>query len=182
MNKEKALLLVVDIQERLSASMHKDEFALMLKKCNILINGCVALQVPIMQSLQYTKGLGNSVSGLFDSNTKKIDFEKRAFSCCYQDSPFLSYLQENKQISQIIICGMETHVCILQSARDLVSLGYNVIIPDDAVISRDYKNKKNALSLMQSMDITIANVESILFDMLKTSLSPEFKAISSLVK
>lgn len=182
MNKKKSLLIVVDIQERLSASMREDELALMLKKCNILIKGCAVLQIPIMQSLQYVKGLGNSVPGLFDSDIEKIDFEKRAFSCCYESSPLLSYLQEHKQISQIIVCGMETHVCILQSVRDLVALGYDTIIPNDAVISRDFANKENSLLLMQSMGITVASVESILFDLLKTSLAPEFKAISALVK
>lgn len=178
----KAMLLVIDIQERLSASMREDEFAKFFKKTQVLINGCNVLEVPIMQSLQYIKGLGNSLDGLFSSEIKKIDFEKRVFSCCYENSPLLSYLDSNKNIRQIIICGMETHICVLQSARDLILKGYEVIIASDSVISRDSENKQNALCAMRHLGVSTLNVESILFDLLKSSESSHFKAISALVK
>ncbi len=124
LDKQKALLLVIDIQERLSASMAQDELDSALKKTKILIKGCDILGVPIWQSLQYVKGLGNSVAGLFsgDSSTsssesreiKHIDFEKRAFSVVYEGSPLLAYLEQNPHTTQIIICGMEAHICVLQ--------------------------------------------------------------------
>ena len=182
MNKNEAMLLVIDIQERLSGSMKKDEFEIFLNKTKILINGAVALKIPIMQSLQYIKGLGNSVEGLFCADTKKIDFEKRVFSCCYEGSELLDFLNQNKHIKQIIICGMETHVCVLQTARDLKKLGFDVVVAFDAVISRDKNNKNNALDLMQRLNINVINIESILFDLLKDSRAEEFKAISNLVK
>lgn len=182
MDKSKAMLLVIDIQERLSASMKKDEFDLFFKKTKTLINGINILNIPIIQSLQYIKGLGNSVEGLFDSNITKIDFEKRVFSCCYDGSKLLDFLDKNKNIQQIILCGMETHVCVLQSARDLKKLGFDVIVASDAVISRDSNNKQNALDLMNKIDVNVVNIESILFDLLKDSRADEFKSISALIK
>lgn len=178
---KKSLLLVVDVQEKLSASMKKDAFSLFFKKTQILIKGCNILEVPIMQSLQYIKGLGNSTYGLFSDDVKKVDFEKRVFSCCYEGSPLLSYLDSN-DIKHIIICGMEAHICVLQTARDLFKQGYGVIVASDGVISRDDGNRQNALCAMRHIGIDTLNVESILFDLLKTSESSYFKAISELIK
>ena len=200
LDKQKALLLVIDIQERLSASMAQDELDSALKKTKILIKGCDILGVPIWQSLQYIKGLGNSVAGLFtndsridssvDSSTKSSDsreikhtnFEKRAFSVVYEGSPLLAYLTQNPHITQIIIAGMEAHICVLQSARDLLNMGFEVAVASDCVISREAQNKSNALDFIAQCGGGILNSESILFDLLKSSESPHFKAISALVK
>ena len=166
MDKNKAMLLVVDIQDRLSSSMEKNEFDIFLRKTKILINGANVL----------------NIEGLFCDDIKKIDFEKRVFSCCYDGSGLLDFLNKNKHIKQIIICGMEAHICVLQSARDLKKLDFNVVVACDAVISRDKNNKQNALDLMSRLDIDVVNIESILFDLLKDSRADGFKAISSLVK
>lgn len=187
LSKEKALLLVIDIQERLSASMVQNELDLMLKKTKILIQGCEILGVPIWQSLQYVKGLGNSVNGLFinpsdSSEIKHIDFEKRTFSVVYEGSPLLACLAQNPHITQIIIAGMEAHICVLQSARDLLNMGFEVGIANDCIISREMLNKSNAISFIAQCGGGILNSESILFDLLKSSESPHFKAISALVK
>ena len=182
MDKNKAILLVIDIQDRLSGSMQKDEFEIFFKQTKALINGTNILHIPIMQSLQYVKGLGDSVGGLFDEGIQKIDFEKRVFSCCYEGSVLLDFLGQNRHIEQVIICGMETHVCVLQSARDLKRLNFDVVVACDAVISRDTNNKQNALDLMRVFGVCVANIESILFDLLKDSRAVEFKAISNLIK
>ncbi len=206
LDKEKSLLLVIDIQERLCASMAQDELDLMIKKTRILINGCDILGVPIWQSLQYIKGLGNSAKGLFasksngilgdsrrdsraDSNDssdsrqiQRTDFEKRAFSVVYEGSPLLAYLEQNPHTTQIIIAGMEAHICVLQSARDLLNMGFEVAVAGDCVISRDLANKINALNFIAQCGGGILNTEGILFDLLKSSESPKFKAISALIK
>lgn len=204
LDKQKSLLLIIDIQERLSASMAQDELDSALKKTKILIKGCDILGVPIWQSLQYIKGLGNSVAELFandlhidsgadlnvDSSAnssdsreiRHIDFEKRAFSVVYEGSPLLAYLEQNPHITQIIIAGMEAHICVLQSARDLLNMGFEVAVASDCVISRETQNKSNALSFIAQCGGGILNSESILFDLLKSSESPYFKAISALVK
>lgn len=182
MNRENAMLLVIDIQERLLPSMDAAESDAFMDKVKILINGANTLGLPIIQSLQYVKGLGPSVAGLFDTSINKIDFEKTSFSCVYNDSPLLDFLNQNKHINQIIICGMETHVCVLQTARDLKAANFDVVLPFDAVISRDAKNKNNALNYMSTIGINVLNIESILFDLLKDSKASEFKLISKLIK
>lgn len=186
LDRGKSLLLVIDIQERLCTSMAQDELDAILKNTKILIQGCDILEVPIWQSLQYIKGLGNSVNGLFDSaNGGEIahsDFEKRTFSVVYEGSPLLAYLTQNPHRTQIIIVGMETHICVLQSARDLLNMGFEVAIASDCVISRKNANKANALSFLSQCGVIVLNTESVLFDLLKDSKLPQFKAISALIK
>ncbi|MDE6886831.1 MAG: isochorismatase family protein [Helicobacteraceae bacterium] len=182
LNKNRATLLVIDIQERLANSMQSDEFSSMLKNTKMLINGCSILKLPIIQSLQYRKGLGESIEGLFGEDIKKINFEKMVFSCCYENSEFVSFLEQNKQIEQIIIAGMEAHICVLQTARDLLKQNYQVIIASDCVISRNNANKQNALNLISQIGGFAINNESILFDLLKSSTADEFKAISAIIK
>lgn len=181
LNRDKSLLLVIDIQQRLAQSMAQDELDFMLKNTSILIKGCDILDIPIWQSLQYIKGLGSGFESLFDS-IKHSDFEKRAFSVCYEGSPILAYLTQNPHITQIIIAGMESHICVLQSVRDLLNMGYEVAVASDCVISRKSANKTNALSFLATCGASILNTESIVFDLLKTSESPHFKAISALIK
>lgn len=180
-DKNKALLLVIDIQERLLPVMPQDELESMLKKTKILIQGCVILEVPIWQSLQYVKGLGNCREDLFDK-VSRIDFEKRTFSVVYENSPLLTHLAQHPHITQIIICGMETHICVLQSARDLLKKGFSVAVLSDCVISRDNANKCNGLNFIAQNGGNILNAESVLFDLLQSSASPQFKAISTLIK
>ena len=181
LDKDKSLLLIIDIQQRLCASMDKNALDLMLRQTKILIKGCDILEVPLWQSLQYVKGLGESVEGLFGESNHS-DFEKRVFSVVYEGSPLLAYLAQNPHITQIIIAGMEAHICVLQSARDLLNMGFEVAVASDCVISRSCENKANALSFLANCGASVLNTESILFDLLKDSRSPHFKAISALIK
>ena len=181
LDKDKSLLLIIDIQQRLCASMDKNALDSMLCQTKILIKGCDILEVPIWQSLQYVKGLGESADGLF-GESNHIDFEKRVFSVVYDGSPLLAYLAQNPHITQIIIAGMEAHICVLQSGRDLLNMGFEVSVASDCTISRNCENKSNALSFLESCGASVLNTESILFDLLKDSRSPHFKAISALVK
>lgn len=185
LNPQKSLLLIIDIQERLCASMGESELEICLKNTKKLIAGCSVLGVPIVQSLQYVKGLGNSVAGLFaheNSEIPHIDFEKKNFSCYYKNSALNAHLVRNPQICQIIIAGMEAHVCVLQTARDLRKKGFEVIVASDCVISRRESHKNNALSVLIGLGAVALNFESILFDLLKTADASEFKAISKIVK
>lgn len=194
LDRDKSLLLIIDIQERLCASMAQDELDSMLNKTKILIKGCDILGVEIYESLQYKKGLGESVSGLFDSANDGVNqgvdshkivrecFEKRTFSVVYEGSPLLAHLAQNPHITQIIIAGMEAHICVLQSARDLLNMGFEVAIASDCTISRNCENRANALNFITQCGGGVLNMESILFDLLKDSRSPHFKAISALVK
>lgn len=183
LEREKSLLLVIDIQKRLcdaiSDSAGQIELDMMLKNTNILLNGCDILGIPIIESLQYVRGLGSSV---IDSEASRITFEKRTFSVIYDKSPLCEYLAINPHIETIIIAGMESHICVLQSSRDLLEAKRRVVIASDCVISRNLQNKLNALDFIRSCGGVILNTESILFDLLQTSESPHFKAISTLIK
>lgn len=183
LEKEKSLLLTIDIQERLcdgiAKSAGQNELDSMLKNANILLQGCEVLGLKIVESLQYIKGLGESV---LDRQISRTAFEKRTFSVVYDKSPLCEYLASNPHIETIIIMGMEAHICVLQSARDLLEAGRKVVVAGDCVISRNVANKANALDLIAKCGGVISNMESILFDLLQTSESPHFKAISALIK
>lgn len=183
LEKEKSLLLAIDIQERLCDAIGKsagqNELDLMLKNSHILLQSCNILNIPIVESLQYVKGLGESV---LSKNLSRTSFEKYSFSVMYEESLLCKYLSENPHIDTIIIAGMESHICVLQSARDLLENGLKVVVASDCVISRNMKHKMNALAFINQCGGVILNVESIVFDWLQSSKSPHFKAISALIK
>ena len=138
-----------------------------------------SMDIPIIITEQYPKGLGETVSKL-DVNIEEIEkFEKNTFSGCIEE--VIGYLK-SKGRKKIIITGMETHVCVFQSVRDLIKEGYYVFVAADAVCSRTEENYKNGLDMMKDMGAVISNTETILFDMLKESGTPQFKALSKLIK
>lgn len=183
LDKNHSLILSIDIQARLCDAIAKSagQSALdsAIKNAEILLKGGAILEVPLMESLQYVKGLGESALG---AEITRDVFEKRTFSVVYENSPLLAYLAQNLHIRQIIICGMEAHICVLQSARDLLNMGFEVALASDCVISRNPANKDNVLSFIAQLGGGILNVESVLFDLLESSESPQFKAISALIK
>lgn len=183
LDKNHSLILSIDIQARLCDAIAKSagQGALdsAIRNAEILLKGGAILEVPRIESLQYVKGLGESALG---AEITRDVFEKRTFSVVYENSPLLAYLSQNLHIRQIIICGMEAHICVLQSARDLLGEGYEVALVSDAVISRNPANKENALSFIAKLGGAILNVESVLFDLLQSSEAPQFKAISALIK
>lgn len=172
---EEALLLIIDIQERLVPAMMDGEQV--IEKTNILISAAVILDFPVLLTEQYPQGLGSTVSAILADETGK--FEKMTFSGC--TAQVTAAIRE-KGRKKIIIAGMETHVCVFQTVRDLLGLGYQVFVAADAVCSRAKENYKNALSLMREMGAVVTNTETILFDLLKESGTPQFKALSKMVK
>lgn len=183
LEKNHSLMLSIDIQARLcsaiAASAGQNALDSAVKSAEALLKGGAILEVPIIESLQYVKGLGESA---VSAEIARDVFEKRTFSVVYENSPLLAHLAQNPHIKQIIICGMEAHICVLQSARDLISAGYQVALTSDAVISRNPANKANALDFIARLGGGILNVESVLFDLLQSSEAPQFKAISALIK
>lgn len=178
LNKEDALLFIIDIQERLVPVMkHREK---VVKNNVILIEACKELEIPVILTEQYPRGLGATVLEIgekLDSKAKK--FEKISFT---------GYTNEVKQAleesgkKKVIITGMETHVCVFQTVRDLLDNGYEVFIVRDGVASRKKDNFFNALELMKSMGAVIMDTETIIFDLLKTAGTPEFKVLSKLIK
>lgn len=177
-NQEDSALLIVDIQEKLIPAM--DNAEQMIKQASILVTGALELELPIVVTEQYPKGLGHTspiIKSIIPSTTPI--FEKMVFSA-YTNEVALHLKNLNKK--KIILIGIESHVCVFQTARDLLLNGYQVFLPFDCVTSRLPQVKDNALQLLASMGCTLTNSETILFDLLKEAGSPEFKAISKLIK
>ncbi len=177
-NKEECTGLVIDIQERLFP--HMDQKEELLKKCSILIRGLNALKVPLVVTEQYPKGLGPTVSMVKADLQGRDPIEKISFSCC--DEP--AFMGAIGQLSRntLIVSGIEAHVCILQTVVDLVTSGYSPVVVADCITSRKGEDKRWALERMRSEGATISTCESILFELARRAGTPEFKAISQLVK
>lgn len=176
--RENTAALVIDIQERLLPVMDGKEN--LMKNCRILIEGLNVLQIPILVTQQYTKGLGETVkdiSSLFDEFRY---FEKRDFSCC--DEPEVMAQLNMLNVKNIIVCGIESHVCVLLTVLDLKEAGFNPIVVSDGVSSRSPFSIEMAKERFRYEGILMTSVESVLFELTRSSAAPEFKAISKLVK
>lgn len=180
-NAEHSLLLIIDIQERLASAMPEEVLKTVVKNNNILIQAASELNIPIIHSEQYPKGLGNTVPAIADKLSETSHaITKTSFSCSGADG-FNDLIVKQKR-QQIIITGIESHVCVLQSALQLQRQGYTVHAVEDAICSRKKLNHKNALARLRQNDITINNVESVLFEWLRDATHPKFKTLSKLIR
>lgn len=170
--------LVIDIQERLLPHMHDSE--LLLRNTQILIKGLQALNVPLLLTEQYTKGLGFTVPPVMDMLQETNPVEKTAFSCCDEASFVTNLHYLSKKF--IIIAGIEAHVCVLQTAIDLKEKGYIPVIVEDCVSSRKPADKAIAMQRLIASGAIITTYESILFELCRYAGSDTFKTISKLVK
>ena len=177
-NKENTIGLVIDMQERLLPAMEEQES--LLHNCQILINGLQELELPVIATQQYTKGLGETVEPIRSIIKDFKAIEKTDFSCSDNDE-FTAELARRNAVN-IIICGIESHVCVLQTAIDLKEAGLNPIIVLDCVSSRSFDNLDLATERMRFEGIMMTSYESILFELTRSASAPQFKAISKLVK
>lgn len=175
--KEDTLVLVIDIQERLVPAM--TEGAQVIANSKKLLTGANILRIPAFVTEQYPKGLGSTVSEIDECINGNDAFSKLTFSACTED--VLEAIKKEKR-KNIVIVGMETHVCVYQTARQLLKEGFHVFLVEDAVCSRDKHLKKNAIEMIRDMGSVITNVETLLFDWLVEAGNEDFKAISKLVK
>ena len=176
-----SLLLCVDIQQRLCAAMPKDGLAQLVRNAARLIEGAKVMGVPIIVSEQYRRGLGTTIpelASLFPSETPH--FEKLEFSVWA--APEIATAIAASGRSQIIVMGMETHICVYQTVRDLLHVGYKVHVPHDAICSREPENARVGLVLAERAGAVVSATETVLFDWLHRAGTPEFKAISALVR
>lgn len=177
LNRNDCVFLVIDIQERLARVM--EDKVKVVKNTSILLESSKILDIPVIITEQYPKGLGSTLDEIKEIRDDVKIFEKNSFT---------AYIEEVKNELQslarkkIVIVGMETHVCVFQTSRDLILAGYDVHIVKDGVASRTHSNYENGLDLIKEMGGTINNTETIVFDLLKKSGTPEFKIISNLIK
>ena len=176
--KDDALLVVVDMQGRILPAMYAKE---KVEENTIrLINGFKAFNAPIIATEQYPDGLGPTVDSVKEALGDASVIAKRTFSCCGEPNFIDAVKKAGKKT--IVVCGIESHVCVMQTVFDLKEMGYTVYLAVDAVSSRFETNRDLAFKRMRRADIMLDSVEAILFDMLETSTAPEFKAISKIVK
>lgn len=176
-NKEDAVLLLIDLQEKLMKAISaRDRIC---KNVNILLKAAQIMGIPVVLTEQYPKGLGLTLPEIKHNAGMFHYVEKVRFSAYV---PQLQGVLEKTGRKTIIVTGVETHVCVYQTARDLMGNGYKAHILKDATGSRAEANYLNGLQLMRETGAVISDTETVLFDMLKTSASPEFKQISALVK
>ncbi len=176
--KDSVVALVVDIQERLFP--HIDGHDELAKNVEILIKGLQALEVPVVVSEQYKKGLGDTIESIEALVDQVPHVEKMAFSCC--DEPKLMEKIELSSKRFVILAGMETHICVLQTAIDLLERGYHPVVIEDCVSSRTAANKKTAIERMRQEGVIVSSYESILFELCRYAGSESFKTISKLIK
>lgn len=174
-NKEDAVLVIIDIQERLMNAM--DKRYQVCKNTVLLIETAKQLGIPIIVSEQYPRGLGSTVSEIKDHLQEYQCLEKMSFSVSEQ---LIDIMPPERKT--LIVAGTETHVCVFQTVRDMVEADYSVHLAKDAVCSRFTINYESGLELMRDLGAVISNTETIMFDLLKVSGTPDFKAISPLLK
>ena len=177
-NRNQSQLVVVDMQTKLSSVM-SEHIDGVIKNCAILLQSASLLEIPALFTEQYPKGLGPTLSELSQYMTGKKAIEKTVFSCCRE--PVFSR-QLSRDHSQVILIGMEAHICILQTALDLLAQGKTVFVIEDAVVSRNPENKRNALNRMREAGAIISNTESLVFEWLGVAEGDAFKKISQLIR
>ncbi len=175
---ENTALLIIDIQEKLLRVMYEKEQ--LIDTTRKLIQGCCVLGVPVLLTEQYPRGLGRTVPEIKELIPEIIPIEKLSFSCCGDDGFLQSLKGMNRR--QALITGIETHVCVYQTAAELVNAGYEVQVAADCVSSRTRENRDIALQKMRDAGVGITTMETALFELLKTAASDRFKEISQIVK
>jgi nicotinamidase-related amidase len=178
LDRQAAILLVVDIQERLAAAMAERERV--EAGARRLIEGARILGVPVVHTEQYPRGIGPTVAGLREALGDRPAVEKITFDCC-REPAFLPPLAAAGR-KTVVLCGMETHICVLQTCLGLLERGYGVHVAADAVCSRDAANSRVGLELMRDAGAVVTCTETVLFQLLERAGTPEFKAVQQLVK
>ena len=175
---ENTLLLVVDIQVRLMPFINENES--LERKCETFIKGCRILDIPILTMQQYTKGLGETMPVLKNALGEFEPIEKITFSC-YGSAEFKDKLN-NTGRKNILISGIEAHICVQQTVLDLLGAGYPVYLIADCIGSRNETDRLYAEKRMEKSGAVITTMESALFEMLIRADHPKRKDISELIK
>ena len=176
--KDETYAAIIDIQEKLYPHINNKEQ--LLANTGTLIKGLKILNIPIIVTQQYTKGLGPTIQPLNDVLGQYLAIEKIAFSCCDESSFMNNQIISGKK--WVIIAGIESHICVLQTVIDLIANGYIPVIIEDCVSSREEDNKRIAVKRMRSEGAIVTSCESILFELCRYAGTDFFKSISKLVK
>ena len=176
--REDCVAVAIDYQEKLVPVMHEKER--LLQKSAMLLQGLGLLDVPVLETRQYPKGLGETVPEIVAAMKVPVTLDKMAFGCC-DDEGFMAALRATGK-KTVILCGIESHVCVLQTLIALKELGYTPVLVADCVSSRSPVDLKFALKRARDEGAVVTTAESLLFELLRVAGGDTFKAISKLVK
>jgi nicotinamidase-related amidase len=176
--KNDTLVLGVDYQERLIPSMNeKDSFIATSAK---LFAGAAVLAVPVVLTTQYVKGLGPTVPEIKAVTEGAVELDKTEFSIL-DNGPCREWIEKSGR-KTVVLCGNETHICIMQTAIDLVAEGYTAVVVADCVASRRAYNKELGLKRLRREGVIVTTYESLLFELLRSKDDPAFKQISQIIR
>ncbi|MFA9373420.1 MAG: hydrolase [Poseidonibacter sp.] len=177
-NVEDTLFCLVDVQERLFPHMtNKEELE---KNLVTLVQGLKVLEVPFIVNEQYKKGIGETIPSLREIVDNDVHFEKTTFSCCKNETTMDAIKAANKKF--VIVAGIETHVCVLQTCIDLLEANLQPVLVTDCVSSRKQKDTDMAIKRLVQAGVIPTTYESLLFELTVNAKNPVFKQISNLVK
>ena len=178
LDKNNAALLIIDIQERLAVAMDKKD--LVVRNVLHLVELAKMQNIPIVVTEQYPKGLGRTLPEITSALPAYLPIEKVSFSCCGE----ASFNEQIKRLGKkkLIVTGMETHICVLQTSVALIKEGFDVHLVQDAVCSRTKANWKSGVEFIRDAGGAVTNTETVLFQLLGAAGTPEFKAISNRIK
>lgn len=178
-NAKDSVVLIIDIQEKLLKAIPESEK--LIKNASILAKTAKILEIPVLVTEQYPKGLGFTHPELRINIDEKADFvEKTTFSCT-EEQDFLRVLKSlNKK--QVIVCGMETHICVHQTVNGLLKQGFDVYLVKDAISSRKKEEYEIGIERMLKDGAVLSSVEMVLFELLQGAKHPSFKEIQALIK
>ncbi len=177
MYKENTQAMVIDFQERLVPAIYNNKE--IIENTKILLKGLQLLNIPVTQTGQYIKGLGGTVSEIAEITGEK-DMDKITFSCMKNEEINKKIFDNNRK--NIIICGIESHICVYQTVKDLKEKGYTPVVAADCIGSRKPSDNTAALNRFQTMGIYVGTTEMIIYELFEKAGSPEFKEFSKLIK
>ena len=179
LDRDKTALVIVDIQEAFRSAI--PEFPQIASRISIAVRGFQVLNLPVIITEQYPKGLGRTAEEVLFSMPPEFEYiEKTSFSSCGA-AAFLEKLQISKA-SQIVLCGLESHICVNQTAHDLLTQNYQVHILTDCIGSRYSQDKETAMRKMQMSGAVLSTMEMALFELLRDARHEQFKEIQNLIK
>jgi isochorismate hydrolase len=178
---DNSALLVIDVQTHLTAVMPAKVLARLQRNMGLMLNAAKLLDIPVFATEQYPAGLGNmeeEIANLLPQGSHR--YEKTSFSCTGADN-FSSDLKASGR-KQIVIAGMEAHICVMQTAINLVKNGYQVFVVADAICSRHRESYETALLRLRYAGVTILDAESVLFEWVRDAKNDHFKALQPLLR
>ncbi len=178
LSKERALLAVIDLQEAFEKAVL--DFERVATNSGILVEAAKIIGLDVVASEQYPKGLGRTVPQVSEKLGDTVPVEKVCFSAYGEDAFRQQVIDSGK--NQVLLCGIETHVCVWQTACDLLEAGLEVHVVEDAVTSRTAENRDLGLHRMEQAGAQVTSVETALFELLGAAGSDEFKAVQKLIK